>query len=51
MVDEVVKTEGHLDVLVNNFGISNPQKDLDFSRTDVNDYLNIVQNIIFMLNI
>ena len=42
MVDEVVKTEGHLDVLVNNFGISNPQKDLDFSRTDVNDYLNIV---------
>lgn len=42
MVDEVVKTEGHLDVLVNNFGISNPQKDLDFSHTDVNDYLNIV---------
>ena len=42
MVDEVVKIEGHLDVLVNNFGISNPQKDLDFSRTDVNDYLNIV---------
>ena len=25
MVDEVVKQEGHLDVLVNNFGISNPQ--------------------------
>lgn len=42
MVNEVVKIEGHLDVLVNNFGISNPQKDLDFSRTDVNDYLNIV---------
>ena len=42
MVDEVVKIEGHLDVLVNNFGISNPQKDLDFSHTDVNDYLNIV---------
>ena len=42
MVDEVVKTEGHLDVLVNNFGISNPQKDLDFSHTDVNDYLEIV---------
>ena len=42
MVDEVVKTEGHLDVLVNNFGISNPQKDLDFSHTDVNDYLDIV---------
>ena len=42
MVDEVVKIEGHLDVLVNNFGISNPQKDLDFSHTDVNDYLDIV---------
>ena len=42
MVDEVVKTEGHLDVLVNNFGISNPQKDLDFSHTNVNDYLDIV---------
>lgn len=42
MVDEVVKIEGHLDVLVNNFGISNPQKDLDFSHTDVNDYLEIV---------
>jgi NAD(P)-dependent dehydrogenase (short-subunit alcohol dehydrogenase family) len=42
MVDEVVKIEGHLDVLVNNFGISNPQKDLDFSHTDVNNYLDIV---------
>lgn len=42
MIDKVVKNEGHLDVLVNNFGISNPQKDLDFSRTDIADYLNIV---------
>ena len=42
MVDEVVKREGHLDVLVNNFGISNPQKDLDFSHTDIADYLDIV---------
>lgn len=42
MVDEVVKNEGHLDVLVNNFGISNPKKDLDFSHTDISDYLDIV---------
>lgn len=42
MVDEVVANEGRLDVLVNNFGISNPKKDLDFSHTDVNDYLDIV---------
>ena len=42
MIDEVVKSEGHLDVLVNNFGISNPQKDLDFANTDISDYLDIV---------
>lgn len=42
MVDEVVANEGRLDVLVNNFGTSNPKKDLDFSHTDVNDYLDIV---------
>lgn len=42
MVDEVVKNEGHIDVLVNNFGTSNPKKDLDFSHTDISDYLDIV---------
>ena len=42
MVDEVVKNEERLDVLVNNFGTSNPQKDLDFSHTNINDYLDIV---------
>ena len=42
MVHEVVEKEGHLDVLVNNFGTSNPQKDLDFAHTDITDYLNIV---------
>lgn len=46
MVDEVIKAEGHLDVLVNNFGASNPKRDLDFSRTDITDYLDIVtQNL------
>ena len=38
MIDEVVKNEGHLDVLINNFGTSDPKKDLDFINTDVNDF-------------
>lgn len=42
MVDEVVEKEGHIDVLVNNFGTSNPKKDLDLARTDISDYLDIV---------
>lgn len=42
MVDEVVEKEGHIDVLVNNFGISNPKKDLNFANTDITDYLDIV---------
>lgn len=42
MVDEVIKKEGHLDVIVNNFGTSDPKKDLDFSHTDISDFLDIV---------
>ena len=42
MIDEVVKIEGRIDVLVNNFGASNPKKDLDFSNTNIEDYLDIV---------
>lgn len=42
MIDEVIEKEGHLDVLVNNFGTSDPKKDLDFARTDISDYLDIV---------
>ena len=34
MVDEVVKRAGRIDVLVNNFGTSDPVKDLDFAHTD-----------------
>ena len=46
MIEEVVKKEGRIDVLINNFGASNPGKDLNFSHTDVNDYLEIVtQNL------
>lgn len=42
MVDEVIKNEGHIDVLVNNFGTSNPGKDLDFAHTDVDVFLDTV---------
>lgn len=42
MIDEVIDKEGRLDVLVNNFGTSNPRKDLDFVHTDITDYLEIV---------
>lgn len=42
MIDEVIEKEGRLDVLVNNFGTSDPKKDLDFVNTDIADYLDIV---------
>ena len=42
MVEDVVKDAGRIDVLVNNFGTSNPGKDLDFSHTDPQVYLDTV---------
>ena len=42
MVEEVVKSAGHIDVLVNNFGTSNPGKDLDFRNTDTEVFLDTV---------
>lgn len=42
MVDEVVKGSGRIDVLVNNFGTSNPGKDLDFANTDANVFMDTV---------
>jgi len=42
MVDEVIAQSGRLDVLVNNFGTSDPRKDLDFLRTDPEVFLNTV---------
>jgi len=42
MVEDVVKDAGRIDVLVNNFGTSNPGKDLDFSHTDPAVFLDTV---------
>ena len=43
MVEETVQKAGHIDVLVNNFGTSNPGKDLDFTRTDPEVFMNTMQ--------
>ena len=42
MVEEVVADAGRIDVLVNNFGTSNPGKDLDFAHTDPAVFLDTV---------
>ena len=42
MVEEVVQDAGRIDVLVNNFGTSNPGKDLDFANTDPAVFLDTV---------
>lgn len=42
MVEEVVQDAGRIDVLVNNFGTSNPAKDRDFANTDAPVFLDTV---------
>ena len=42
MVEQVVQDAGQIDVLVNNFGTSNPGKDLDFANTDPQVFLDTV---------
>jgi NAD(P)-dependent dehydrogenase (short-subunit alcohol dehydrogenase family) len=42
MVEDVVRDAGHIDVLVNNFGTSNPGKDLDFANTEPQIFLDTV---------
>ena len=43
MVEETVQQAGRIDVLVNNFGTSDPGKDLDFMRTAPEVFMNTVQ--------
>lgn len=42
MVENVVRDAGRIDVLINNFGTSNPGKDLDFINTDPQVFLDTV---------
>ena len=42
MIEAVMKDAGRIDVLVNNFGTSNPGKDLDFANTDPSVFLDTV---------
>jgi len=42
MVEDVVRDTGRIDVLINNFGSSNPGKDLDFANTDPSVFLDTV---------
>ena len=42
MVEDVVQDAGRIDVLINNFGTSNPGKDLDFANTDPQIFLDTV---------
>ena len=39
MVEEVIRQEGRIDVLVNNFGTSNPKKDLDIKVQNTRNLL------------
>ncbi|MBO5797177.1 MAG: SDR family oxidoreductase, partial [Clostridia bacterium] len=51
MVEEVMESAGRIDVLVNNFGTSNPGKDLDFGSTDTAvffDTVNLNLRSVFM---
>ena len=42
MVEDVIRDAGRIDVLVNNFGTSNPGKDLDFANTEPQVFLDTV---------
>lgn len=42
MVGEVMEKEEKIDILVNNFGTSNPQKDLDIKGTEYEEYIRTI---------
>lgn len=46
MIEEVIEKEGRIDVLVNNFGTSDPKTDLDIEHTTYSDFMNTMdQNL------
>lgn len=42
MIDKVIENEGRIDVLVNNFGTSNPKLDLDIKTTDYDEFIDTI---------
>lgn len=42
MIEEVVEKEGKIDILINNFGTSDPQKDLDIKSTEYDTFMSTV---------
>ena len=42
MVDEVIEKEGKIDILVNNYGTGNPEKDLDLINTDEDAFFRLL---------
>lgn len=42
MIEEVAAQEGRIDILVNNFGTSNPKKDLDIKTTEYEEYIKTI---------
>ncbi len=43
MIEAVILAEGKIDILVNNFGTSNPEKDLDIKRTSYEEYMHTME--------
>lgn len=43
MVDEVIEKEGKIDILVNNYGTGNPEKDLDLINTDEDAFFRLLR--------
>jgi len=42
MIEEVIKNEGKIDVLVNNFGTSNPKNDMDIKNTEYDEFISTI---------
>ena len=43
MIDEIIEKEGKIDILVNNFGTSTPNKDLDLMNTEEEYFFNTIK--------